>query len=445
MGYILNKAPSDGAEVNSFKLGSGDSYSEISINGKYPYEILRRVGVGENPPRPEVGFEGTIGNGPYGIKIITTVDSFNGEKHFSVSGSFSGVGVSTEFTLDADNNVISSSGFGGVQFIGGQKLVVFGIPFGAEGIVKLGLEIDNNGIAINAEGKATIGFIFGEADVNSSTKIPIYDFKDSCFLAGTLIEMADGTIKIIEEIMPGDTVLSYDHTGILVPGHVVRTFRNEVKHILDVFGLMVTPGHSTFCGAGKYAGRHVPILDILRTDGALVRSDGSLIRAATGCAVESYEDQFVQLAIGECGSDGTIAPTHQGKIRIGTRFITDDGKDIAVADLLKHAGAVVNEDGLVTGPNINMPMPLHLSFLSCIPLPEDYVLQRSGVTLEEIYRASEWEEGARPVGFPPMHLDGGPVKPAPQHDRQLIPRNIPLAFRKCQNDAAEVLEPRYAT
>lgn len=250
-----------------------------------------------------------------------------------------------------------------------------------------------------------------------------------CFLSGTLITMSDGSTKRIEDIQPDDLVLSYDASGALVPGRVVRTFRNEGKHILDVFGLMVTPGHSTLCGDGKYAGRHVPILDILRSDGALVKADGTLIRMATGCEVGSYEDGFVQLAIGEMAADGTVAATHQGKVRIGTRFITDDGKDLCIADLLAHAGATVGADGLILGPGIEVPMPLHLSFLTSIPQPEDYILARSGLTLEQIYRASEWEEGARPMSFPPMHLDGGPVQPAPLHEQQVMPRNVPLAFR----------------
>lgn len=36
-------------------------------------------------------------------------------------------------------------------------------------------------------------------------------------------------------------------------------------------------------------------------------------------------------------------------------------------------------------------VPLHWSFSDQLPKPEDYVLHRSALTLEEIYAADEWE------------------------------------------------------
>ncbi len=99
-------------------------------------------------------------------------------------------------------------------------------------------------------------------------------YNQRCFLAGTPIDMWDGTQKPIEEIASGDVVVSYDASGTLKPGRVKRTFENRVAHILDVHGLMVTPGHATYCAAGKFAGRHVPMIDILRSDGALMTRDG---------------------------------------------------------------------------------------------------------------------------------------------------------------------------
>lgn len=229
--------------------------------------------------------------------------------------------------------------------------------------------------------------------------------------------------------------MSYDSAGDLRPGRVVRTSRKHVKHILDVFGLMVTPGHATLCGDGRYAGRHVPILDILRTDGALVTREGALVRAGTGCPVGSEEDRFVELVVGEIGMDGHVVARDRGRVRIGTRFITEAGVDLCIADLLRQAGAQVNKDGLVTGPGMETPTPLHLSFLDHMPLPEDYVLQRSCVTLAEIYAASEWEEGASPMLGAPMRLDGGSVRPAQMHELRAMPRNEPLAFRRPAGEA----------
>ena len=55
-------------------------------------------------------------------------------------------------------------------------------------------------------------------------------------------------------------------------------------------GTGVTPGHVFLCGAGRFAGRHVPLIDILRDDGAVVRHDGSLMRASTGEPVGSDDD-----------------------------------------------------------------------------------------------------------------------------------------------------------
>ncbi|MGH0004871.1 Hint domain-containing protein, partial [Pseudovibrio ascidiaceicola] len=100
--------------------------------------------------------------------------------------------------------------------------------------------------------------------------------KDFCFLAGTPISMWDGTKKPIEDIRPDDIVTSYDENGNLVPGRVKRTKTNRAKHILDFHGLMVTPGHAIYCADGKFKGQHVPIIDILRSDGAIQKEDGTI-------------------------------------------------------------------------------------------------------------------------------------------------------------------------
>jgi hypothetical protein len=38
------------------------------------------------------------------------------------------------------------------------------------------------------------------------------------------------------------------------------------------------PGHAFLCAEGRFAGRHVPLIDILRDDGAVVRQDGTRVR-----------------------------------------------------------------------------------------------------------------------------------------------------------------------
>lgn len=46
--------------------------------------------------------------------------------------------------------------------------------------------------------------------------------------------------------------------------------------------------------------------------------------------------------------------------------------------------------------------------------PEDYILKRSGTTLEEIYKAAEWEE-QRPYMPLPVSLDSGTASPSAQN------------------------------
>ena len=104
------------------------------------------------------------------------------------------------------------------------------------------------------------------------------DWQERCFLPHTPITLADGTTKPIAAIRPGDMVLSPDKTGTLVPARVTRTFVNDVAHVLDFHGTGVTPGHVFLCGAGRFKGRHVPLIDILRDDGAVVRQDGRRLR-----------------------------------------------------------------------------------------------------------------------------------------------------------------------
>ncbi|MHC5054459.1 MAG: right-handed parallel beta-helix repeat-containing protein [Planctomycetota bacterium] len=57
--------------------------------------------------------------------------------------------------------------------------------------------------------------------------------RNACFVAGTPVRMADGTLKSIESIRPGDWVLSrnQDGTGGLVPSQVARTFSRRVDHL----------------------------------------------------------------------------------------------------------------------------------------------------------------------------------------------------------------------
>ncbi|MEM8794319.1 MAG: Hint domain-containing protein [Pseudomonadota bacterium] len=238
-----------------------------------------------------------------------------------------------------------------------------------------------------------------------------------CFLAGTPVSMFDGSVKPIEEIVSGDLVLSYDKDGELVPGRVTRTFQNRSKHILDLFGLMTTPGHVTYCADGKFAGRHVPVIDILRSDGALMREDGTKVRAATGCELGTDGDDLIWAIAGDKNTDGTANAKERGLIRAGTRFILENGKDFSVLELIEAAGGMITEDGFIQTSEEGEKMPFHWRFTESLPKPEDYVLQRSQISLAEIYGADEWE--AVP---PQMPRPASPSRPT------VIAPNIPLSM-----------------
>lgn len=247
-----------------------------------------------------------------------------------------------------------------------------------------------------------------------------------CFLAGTPISMWDGTEKPIEQIRPGDIVMSYDEDGSLMPGRVSQMFQNQAKHILDVFGLHMTPGHVTFCGDGVFAGRHVPIIDILRSDGALVHKDGTKVRANTGEALGSDKDSFIWAVAGEKLDNGAVKVHDKGQIRLGTRYIVDDGRDISVHDLILDAGGTITPAGLVSGYDNVGAAPFFWPFTEMLPKPESYILQRSAVHLSEIYQASEWE--ALPPQMPvPVGPDGNPIRPANEAVLETMPPNVPLS------------------
>jgi hypothetical protein len=97
-------------------------------------------------------------------------------------------------------------------------------------------------------------------------------------MAGGQITISAAVKAFIQAVKEPGTGLyrAYDRTwpcrsATLVPARVTRTFVNDVAHVLDFHGTGVTPGHAFLCGAGRFQGRHVPLLDILRDDGAMVR------------------------------------------------------------------------------------------------------------------------------------------------------------------------------
>lgn len=251
-----------------------------------------------------------------------------------------------------------------------------------------------------------------------------------CFFAGTMIEMADGSQKPIEDIRPEDQVMSFDKDGRKVAGRVTRTMTNESKIILDFHGTFVTPGHVYYCAGGKFEGGFAPLIDILRDDGVVQHEDNTLIRAATGCKVGSELDAEIWVLGIEADANGVYHEKIRKKLRLGTRFIIPDGSSISIAEDLRKIGMRARADGfvehIVTGQKALYQWPVGGQMP---PNPEDYVLQRSGTTLEDIYRAGEWE-GQRPQMPTPMIRDGGEITPVSERTLMAMPRNVPMAMRE---------------
>jgi len=209
-----------------------------------------------------------------------------------------------------------------------------------------------------------------------------------------------------DQMQAGDLVVSYDKQGRLQPGRVTRTMTNIATHILDFWGTGVTPGHAYNCADRPLKGGFAPILDILRMDGALMRSDGTVFRSTTNCDVGSIGDRMVHAEATVQKPDGTWTPKKRGQIRFGTRISTPDGKkSISVMEIAERQGWKLSDDGYMVGKIEGADGTVQdgkfqfpYTHGTELPKPEDYILTRSQVTLEEIYLANEWEQIGTRVG-----------------------------------------------
>ncbi len=241
--------------------------------------------------------------------------------------------------------------------------------------------------------------------------------------------------KPIEQIRVGDLVVSFDDDGNLVPGPVTRTFQNDAKILLDFHGTRVTPGHVYYRPDSKKSYKYETLIDILRDDGVIEHQDGTPIRAATNVPIDSSRDGYVQAFTQIRKPDGTTVQNDAGRIRLGTRFLVGvckQRKSFAIADLIEHAGGVVGGDELIRIDGGD-PMPFLWEFSETLPKPEDFVLACSGTTLEDIYKASEWESQGPRLPAPTI-LDRGPVQPLKGVSRSVMPRNEPLNVQHAPRD-----------
>jgi len=274
-----------------------------------------------------------------------------------------------------------------------------------------------------------------------------------CFLAGTMIDMwpveaglkpgEDGLYdeeevrvkvwqKPIEEVTAKDWVLSFDQDGNLKPGRVKRTFENEAKIILDFHGTFVTPAHVYYCAGGTYDGKFVPLIDILRDDGVVQYADGSLIRASTGCEVGSEDDKPFWAFLLYEDEHGMERVREKRQLRLGTRWMMPNGKHFSMREYMEGCGIEFVESGELEGyvrfKKTGLTTVFAWTLSETLPNPEDFVLRRSQTTLEDIYRASEWES-VHPQMPAPVTMDSGPVQPLSVQQFDNMPRNNPIGFQ----------------
>jgi hypothetical protein len=84
-----------------------------------------------------------------------------------------------------------------------------------------------------------------------------------------------------------------------------------------------------------------------RQCGAVVRQDGSLMRASTGCAVGSDDDRLIEVV----AADGT-----RGRLRAGTRVAGETG-EVTVATLIAQADGVICDGGVALPDASSGPWP----------------------------------------------------------------------------------------
>ncbi|NKB19907.1 MAG: hypothetical protein GKS01_05105 [Alphaproteobacteria bacterium] len=221
-----------------------------------------------------------------------------------------------------------------------------------------------------------------------------------CFAAGTPVDMADGSKKSIEQIKIGDEVMAYDPfaengRGGLSPKRVTQTHVTPNRIVIDFWGTKVTPGHVFLRGDGDAEGQHQMLMDIIRDDGVVVRDDGTLIRASTNCEVGSDGDRLINV-LWRTDNDSTV---RQGQVRAGAIPAESKRGDMTYMDILAEGGYTLLPDGNIVRDG-EAPQPL--TYRGVLPKPEDYLLKRSGYTLEQLLTEDVTLDGLE--GVPAPHV-----------------------------------------
>jgi hypothetical protein len=160
------------------------------------------------------------------------------------------------------------------------------------------------GLALGLGGSGGGGFGGGICDNVGPISVPVIA---SCFEAGTLVVMADGTLKKIEYIHAGDMVLSYDEqTGITMAKEVLYKSKqlNEEDGIIislpDGETIMATANHPFYVvGRGFVMARDVTLqMELKLTSGALVQAANishqtAMKRLVYNLTISDFHNYFV--------------------------------------------------------------------------------------------------------------------------------------------------------
>jgi len=90
-----------------------------------------------------------------------------------------------------------------------------------------------------------------------------------CFGAGTLVLMADGSRKPIEDVRLGDILMAFDGLGELEPRAVIGR-REQIRDVVSLGGTLVTPDHKFLQPDGSFLA-----VGTIAPDGSLVLADGT--------------------------------------------------------------------------------------------------------------------------------------------------------------------------
>ncbi len=226
---------------------NGNSKANISVTGSYPFELIKGITNLNTPNLPLITLSKTYGTGAVGYNVEIAYDSTNKTNTLSLSGSIDGFGLSGSFTVDKNYNVSSVSGFAGFQVIAGDKTVIAGIPYGADAILRLGFQLDQNGIKFTSNNQASIGFIVGDLDISASAGVDVVDFNkilsdngNSNISNQTFINNANvvKTVPMVQNSKSGNLFLGVLESAYKTATPFNQTLINKVNYASSSFGFL---------------------------------------------------------------------------------------------------------------------------------------------------------------------------------------------------------------